>query len=46
MNPRIDQNIVPIVVSPQKLLTPAKKEVVADAAWGDAWILSKKSKHK
>ena len=38
MNPRIYQSIVPIVVAPQTLLTPAMKEVVTDAASGSVWV--------
>ena len=38
MNPGIDQRIAPILVAPQTLLTPATKEVVADAASGGAWV--------
>ena len=38
MNPRIGQSIAPIVVAPQTLLTPAAKEVIADAASGGAWV--------
>ena len=34
MNPGIDQGIAPIILVPQMLLTPWKKEVVADAASG------------
>ena len=40
MNLRIDKRIAPLVVAPQKLLTPATKEVVVDAALGGAWINS------
>ena len=36
MNPGIEQIIAPIVVTPQALLVPAMKEVVADAASGGA----------
>ena len=38
MNPRIDPRIVPIVAVPQTLLMPKKKEFVADAACGNAWV--------
>ena len=38
MNPRIYQKIGPIVVAPQMLLTPAMKELVADAASGGVWV--------
>ena len=38
MNPGIDQWIAPIILTPQALLTPAMKEVVADVASGGAWI--------
>ena len=38
MKPGIDQGIVPIVLAPQTLLTPATKEVVVDTASGSAWI--------
>ena len=34
----IDQSIAPVVVAPQTLLTPATKEVVADAASDGAWV--------
>ena len=37
MNPRIYQNITPILLTPQTLLTPATKEVIADTASGGAW---------
>ena len=38
MNPDIDQGIAPILLAPQTLLEPEKKEVVADAASGSAWV--------
>ena len=38
MNPRIYQKIVPIVVAPKTLLTPATEEVFADAESGSVWI--------
>ena len=38
MNPRIDQRIVPIVLAPQTLLTPATKEVFVGEASGGAWV--------
>ena len=40
MNLRIDQKIVLIVLAPHTLLTPATKEVVADAASGGTWVNS------
>ena len=36
-NPGIDQGIVVIKLTPQMILTPATKEIVADAASGGAW---------
>ena len=38
MNPRTDQRIAPIVVTPQTLLTTVTKEVVADALSGSVWF--------
>ena len=38
MNPSIDQSIDPIVIAPQTLLMTTMKEVVSDAALGDAWV--------
>ena len=37
MNPRIYQNITPILLTPQTLLTPATKKVIVDVALGSAW---------
>ena len=37
-NPIIGHNIAPTVVSPQKLLMPAIKKVVTDAALGGTWF--------
>ena len=38
MIPMIDQSIPPIAMTPQTLLTPATKEVVAETASGRAWV--------
>ena len=38
MNPWIDQGIAEIILTPQTLLTPATKEIVADVSSGGAWI--------
>ena len=38
MNPRVDQSIMPILVAPQTLLTPAMKEVVTDLASGGVCV--------
>ena len=38
MNPSIDQGIAPIILSPQTLLTSARKEVIVDAALCSAWV--------
>ena len=38
MNQRTDQKISPIVVAPHMLLPPTTREVVADAAFGSAWV--------
>ena len=37
MNLRIEQRIAPIILVPQRLLTPTMKEVVTDTASGGAW---------
>ena len=37
-NLMIDQRIAPIILEPQTLLTPATKEVAADAASGGTWV--------
>ena len=37
-NPGIEQEIAPIILAPQTLLTPVTKEVVTEAALGGAWI--------
>ena len=38
MKPSIDQRTSPVVLNPQTLLTPAKKEVVVDTALGGTWV--------
>ena len=38
MKLRIEQSIAPIVLAPQTILTPATKEVVADAASCGVWV--------
>ena len=38
MNLRLYQSIKPIVLTPQTLLTPAKKEGIMDTALGSAWV--------
>ena len=39
-NPGIDQGIEATILTPQPLLMPETKEIVADAASGDAWTSS------
>ena len=38
MNPRVYQRVAPVLVAPQTLLNPTKKEVVVDTALGSAWV--------